>query len=179
MRISKRRRTEGKTDYAKRIKLLKSGMPRVAFRKTNRYVIAEYITSKEAQDKIELGITSKKLMEFGWPKEFEGSLKSVPASYLTGLLIGKEMIKNKMKTPIVDFGMTRVIGGNKAFAFINGLVDAGVKIKGAEENFPSAERIEGKNLKKDFSKIFKEIKSKIEGNESKVPSAKSKAAQKK
>ncbi|VVB82163.1 50S ribosomal protein L18 [uncultured archaeon] len=174
MRISKRRRTEGKTDYAKRIKLLKSETPRVVFRKTNRYILAEYVTSKAAQDKTEIGIISKKLMEFGWPKEFEGSLKSVPASYLTGFLMGKEILKNKLKTPIVDFGMTRVIAGNKGFAFIKGLVDAGIKINGAEENFPSEERISGKNLKKDFSKTFKEIKSKIEANESKVSSTKSK-----
>ena len=162
MRISKRRRTEGKTDYAKRIKLLKSETPRVIFRKTNKYIISEYVTSRAAQDKIEIGITSKKLMEFGWPKDFEGSLKSVPASYLTGLLIGKEIVKNKLKTPIVDFGMTRVISGNKAFAFVKGLVDAGVKINGAEKNFPDEERISGKNMKKDFSKYFKEIKLKIE-----------------
>ncbi len=161
MRIQKRRRREGKTDYGKRLKLLKSYSPRILFRKTNKYIIAEYITSKEAQDKIEIGITSKKLMEFGWPEEFAGSLKSLPASYLTGLLIGKEIIKKKLKTPIVDFGMMRVISKNRGYAFIKGLIDAGVKIKCEEEQFPEEERIEGKNLKEDFSKTFKEIKSKI------------------
>jgi large subunit ribosomal protein L18 len=162
MKVSKRRRTESKTDYLKRLKLLKSEAPRVIFRKTNKYIIAEYVVSKEAQDKVEIGITSKKLKNYGWPDEFSGSLKSVPASYLTGLLIGKEIIKNKLKTPIVDFGMIRVISKNRTFAFIKGLVDAGVKIKCSEEDFPDEERISGKNLKEDFSKIFKEIKSKIE-----------------
>ncbi len=172
MKIQKRRRTEGKTDYLKRIKMLKSGMPRVIFRKTNRYVIAQYVTSKEAQDKIEIGISSKKLKEYGWPDEFDGSLKSISASYLTGLLIGKEITKKKLETPIVDFGMTRVLSKNRTFAFIKGLVDAGVEIKCPEENFPDEERIEGKNMKKDFSKTFKEIKSKIDKSESKVHSEK-------
>ena len=162
MKVDKRRRREGKTDYASRIALLKGETPRVVFRKTNRYIIAEYVTSKAAQDKIEIGFTSKKLKNFGWPAEFEGSLKSVPASYLTGFLMGKEIAKAKLKTPIIDLGMMRVIGKSKAFAFIKGLVDAGIKIKCDEENFPEEDRLSGKNLKKDFSKTFKEIKSKIE-----------------
>ena len=162
MKVDKRRRLENKTDYAKRIKLLKSESPRLVFRRTNRYIIAQYVTSKEAQDKIEVGITSKNLKEYGWPAEFEGSLKSVPASYLTGFLIGKEIVKKKLKTPIVDLGMIRALSKNKAFAFLNGVVDAGIEIACPEENFPEKDRITGKNMKKDFSKTFAEIKSKIE-----------------
>lgn len=162
MKTLKRRRIEGKTDYGKRIGLLKSETPRVVFRKTNRYIIAQYVESEEAQDKIIIGATSKDLQKFGWPKEFEGSLKSIPASYLTGFLLGKEITKKKLETPIVDFGMIRLTGKNKGFAFIKGLIDAGIKVKCSAENFPEEERISGKNLKKDFSKTFKEIKSKIE-----------------
>ncbi len=162
MKVLKRRRREGKTDYAKRLKLLKGEYPRLVFRKTNRYIIAQYVTSKEAQDKIELGINSRKLKEFGWPDEFDGSLKSIPAAYLTGLLMGREINKKRLKTPIVDFGMIRVISKNKAYAFLKGIVDAGIKIKCDEEQFPEEGRLSGKHLKKDFSKIFKEIKSKIE-----------------
>jgi large subunit ribosomal protein L18 len=129
MKTLKRRKLEGKTDYMKRFKLLKSYSPRIIFRKTNRYIVAQYVTSREAQDKIEIGITSKNLKKFGWPDEFEGSLKSIPAAYLTGLLIGKEIIKKKLKTPIVDFGMTRVLSKNRGYAFFKGVIDAGVKIK--------------------------------------------------
>jgi large subunit ribosomal protein L18 len=170
MKVPKRRKIEGKTDYAKRVKLLKGETPRIVFRKTNKYVIAQYVTSREAQDKIEIGITSKDLKQFGWPAEFEGSLKSIPASYLTGLLIGKEIIKEKLKTPIVDFGMMRVLSKNKGFAFLKGLIDAGIKINCDEKEFPEEERILGKNLKEDFSKTFKEIKLKIE-KEQKIPVA--------
>jgi len=162
MRTLKRRRKEGKTDYLKRLKLLKSDSPRVVFRKTNRYILAQYITSSEAQDKAEISIISKKLEKFGWPKEFEGSLKSVPAAYLTGMLLGKEIKKNKLETPIVDLGMIRALSKSKVFAFIKGLIDSGIEIKCDGKNFPEEERLSGKNLKKDFSKTFKEIKSKIE-----------------
>ena len=168
MKVSKRRRSENKTDYLKRLKLLKSEAPRIVFRRTNRYIIAQYVISIEAQDKVELGITSRKLKEYGWPEEFDGSLKSVTAAYLTGFLMGKEIIKKKMETPIVDFGMTRVLSQNKTFAFIKGLVDAGIKVKCPEEHFPDEERISGKHLREDFSKIFKEIKLKIEGGKQEV-----------
>lgn len=171
MKVDKRRRRENKTDYAKRLKLLKSEAPRLVFRKTNRYIIGQYATSDEAQDKIETGVTSKNLLNYGWPREFEGSLKSVTAAYLTGLLIGKEIVKKKLETPIVDFGMVRAISKNKAFAFLKGVVDAGVKINCSGESFPEEDRISGKNMKEDFSKTFKEIKSKIEKSE-KVHSAK-------
>ena len=162
MRIPKRRRIEGKTDYANRVRMLKGETPRIVFRRTNRYVIAEYITSHEAQDKVEIGLTSKNLKKYGWPEEFDGSLKSVTATYLTGYLMGKEIAKKKLATPIVDVGMVRTLSKNKVFAFINGLVDSGLKIKCSKEKFPEAERIEGKSMKKDFSKTFKEIKLKLE-----------------
>ncbi|MEK6842429.1 MAG: 50S ribosomal protein L18 [Nanoarchaeota archaeon] len=162
MKTLKRRRKESKTDYMKRLKLLKSEKPRIVFRKTNRYVIAQYITNKETQDKIEFGVSSKSLLKHGWPEEFKGSLKSIPASYLTGLLIGKMIIKNKKQTPIADFGMARGIHGSKIFAFLKGLVNSGLKIKHESKIFPSEERIKGTHLKKDFSKIFGKIKSSIE-----------------
>jgi large subunit ribosomal protein L18 len=162
MKNQKKRRKQHKTDYLKRIKLLKSDSPRIAFRKTNKYIIAQYITSKQAQDKINIGINSKELLKYGWPKEFKESLKSISAAYLTGFLMGRKIVKQKLKTPIVDFGMLRVLHKTKTYGFLKGLIDAEIKIKCKEETFPSEDRIKGKHMKKDFSKIFDEIKSKIE-----------------
>ena len=80
MKTLKRRRKEAKTDYGIRLKLLKSGVPRIVFRKSNRYIIAQYVTSNEAQDRVVVGITSKILLKYGWPEDMKGSLKSLPAS---------------------------------------------------------------------------------------------------
>ncbi len=164
MKVAKRRRRENKTDYLKRLKLLKSGSPRIVFRKTNKYIIAQYVTSKEAQDKIEIGVNSKHLVDYGWPKEFEGSLKSIPAAYFVGLLMGKKIIERKLEFPIADFGMLRALHKTKIYAFLKGVIDAGIKIKYKEETFPDENRIKGKHMKKDFSKIFDGIKSKIKNN---------------
>jgi len=162
MRTLKRRRRENKTDYANRTKLLKSWSPRLIFRKTNKYLIAQYVSSKQAQDKVEIGVNSKDLIGYGWPKEFQGSLKSMPAAYLVGLLIGKKIIEKKLETPIIDFGMIRALHKTKVYSFLKGIIDSGIKIKYKAETFPNEDRIKGKHMKKDFSKVFEELKSNIE-----------------
>ena len=182
MKSINRRKREHKTDYGKRLKLLKSGKPRIVFRKTNKYIIAQYVTSEEAQDEVKIGINSKKLLEYGWPKENKGSLKSIPASYLTGILIGKKILEEgsenrkfsdsfkskkfeEKETPIADFGMLSVLHKTKIFAFLKGLTDAGLKIKCDSEAFPPQERIEGKHMNKKipFSEILKKISEKSSG----------------
>lgn len=159
MKIINKRRKQHKTDYGKRRKLLKSEKARIVFRKTSTYLIAQYTTSTHAQDAVKISYTSKNLLNYGWPKEQMGSLKSIPAAYLLGLLIGTN-IKDK-KGVIVDAGMTRTIYKNRFYGFLKGLIDAGLEITCKEEAFPEQERIEGKHMKKDFSSHFKQIKEKI------------------
>ena len=89
-------------------------------------------------------------------------MKSHTASYFTGYLIGKQIIKNKYEQPILDLGMIKTINKTKVYAFIKGLIDSGVKIKCPEECFPKQERIKGTNLKKDMSELFEKIKSQID-----------------
>jgi large subunit ribosomal protein L18 len=162
MRVAKRRRRENKTNYSKRLKMLRGERPRAIVRRTNKYLIAQYVTSEAAKDKIEIGITSKKLLNHGWPKEFAGSLKSLSASYLTGYLFGKLVQKEKKETPIVDLGMAQTLHKTKLFAFLKGAIDSGLKIPCKKEAFPEEERIQGKSLKEDFSKKFIEIKSNLD-----------------
>jgi large subunit ribosomal protein L18 len=165
MRMKKtlrRRRRENKTNYTIRVKLLKSEKPRLVFRRTNTAVIVQYILSKEAQDKVVFGLTSKALLKYGWSEKNKGSLKSIPASYLTGYLISKKIQKEGLEEPVVDFGMQRTIYKTRTFAFIKGLIDGGLNISCKEEAFPEDERIEGKNLKEDLSGIFNTVKTKID-----------------
>jgi len=160
MRIQKRRRRENKTDYLKRLKLLKGEKPRIVFRKTNRYIIAQYITSEAAQDKIITSMNSRELNKYGWPKNAQGSLKSISASYLTGYLIGKKIKKQKLEEPILDTGMNRVLHKNRIYAFLKGIIDSGIKIACKKEMFPEESRIKGQHLKNKIP--FEEIKSQID-----------------
>lgn len=147
MKTIRRRRKECKTDYLHRLKLLKSGKPRVVFRKTNRYIIAQYVESHEAQDRVVFGVNSKDLLKHGWPESAKGSLKSITASYLTGYLMGKKIQNKKLETPIVDFGMIRTLHKTKVYAFLKGMVEAGIEINCDEECFPQEERIKGEHMK--------------------------------
>ena len=159
MKVGKRRRREAKTDYVKRIKLLKSNSPRLVFRKTNKYLIAQYIISKEAKDEIKLGGNSKELLKFGWPKEFLGSLKSISAAYLLGVLMSKKIKEKKLEKPIVDFGMIKMIHKTKTYAFLKGLKDSGLDISCDDKFCPDDNRLKGEHMKNKIA--FEEIKSKI------------------
>jgi len=159
MKTIKRRRKENRTNYLKRINLLKSEKPRVVFRKTNKYLIAQYVTSKEAQDSIRINTTSKELLKYGWPEKLKTSLKNTSAAYLLGLLIASKIKQEKLQTPIIDFGLQRVIKKSKMHTFIKGLVDAGIDISHKKEFFPPEKRIKGEHIKEKVP--FEEIKSKI------------------
>jgi large subunit ribosomal protein L18 len=158
MKTQKRRRKEAKTNYKKRLGFLKSKTPRIVLRKTNKYLIAQYITSKEAQDSVVFGIDSRKLLKYGWPESLRGGLKGISAAYLLGMLVGKRIVKDKLETPIADFGLYRVIPKTKLHSFVSGLIDVGVKMKDKPENFPEKERKEGKHIK---NLKFEDVKSKI------------------
>ena len=160
--IRKKRKRESKTNYWKRIKLLESGRPRLVFRKSNSYVLGQYVESEEAKDSVIFSTNSKELLKHGWSESFKGSLKSIPASYLTGFLMGKKIQKQKLGKPILDIGLIRPIRKTKPFGFLKGVIDSGIELKTDEKAFPEEERIKGKNLKKDFSKDFEKIKSNLE-----------------
>ncbi|HLD97925.1 MAG TPA: 50S ribosomal protein L18 [Candidatus Nanoarchaeia archaeon] len=162
MKLDKLRRRKNKTDYRTRLELLKSGMPRIVVRKTNKYIILQYIKSNEAVDKVVYGTSSKDLLKLGWSNESSGSLKSIPACYLTGYYLGKKITeKEKNVNVIFDIGLARNISGSRLYASLKGLVDSGLKIKHSEAVFPDKDRIEGKHLSKNVQKNFEEVKSKL------------------
>ncbi|MEK6878742.1 MAG: 50S ribosomal protein L18 [Nanoarchaeota archaeon] len=158
----KKRRREGKTNYSKRLKILRGERPRIVVRKTNKYIVAQYVKSFESKDSVEIGLTSKKLLKYGWPKELGGSLKSIPATYLTGLLLGKMILeKDKNSSPIIDFGIQTAVHKSRIYSFIKGIVDSGLEIKYKKETLPESERVEGRHMKKDIEKVINDVKNKI------------------
>ena len=69
-----RRKREGKTNYAKRLKLLISGKPRLVVRITNTKIIGQVVEFTGAGDKILAGADSYSLKKLGW----KTGLKNVP-----------------------------------------------------------------------------------------------------
>jgi len=171
-RMPPRRRREGLTDYRQRLKLVKSGLPRLVVRKTNRYIIVQVIKSKLGGDETILTVTSKKLREYGW----KASLKNTPAAYLTGFLAGL-MVRGKVEKAILDIGIQRPSKGARVFAAALGFRDAGIQIPLGEEKLPSEDRIKGKHISEyyqmlrksenptiQFSKMDEEIYSNLEAH---------------
>lgn len=153
--ILHRRKRIGKTDYKKRLALLKGQTPRLVVRKFNKNIIAQIISYGEEGDKVEAQAHSKELAKYGWT----GSKNNVPASYLVGMLVAK---KSKSKNAILDVGLENPTKGSKIYAVLKGAVDGGVKIPHSEEALPKKERIEGKHIEgKDVSKNFQDTKEKI------------------
>lgn len=159
LRISKRRRRESKTDYKSRLILLKSNKTRIAVRMSNNYITIQSIESTNAQDKVLKTISSKDLINYGWDKKFIGSLKSISACYLTGLLFASQV--DKKQDYIVDFGMNKLMNGNRFYASLKGLIDGKLKIPHGEKIFPSSERLNGEHQSQEIQKMIKEVKSKI------------------
>lgn len=156
MKTLRRRKKEGKTDYRARFGLLKSGKTRLVVRKTNTSIISQIVTSETAQDKIILTVNSRDLLAKGWPVEKKGSLKSLPAAYLTGFLIGKKA-KLLVKEIILDSGMHRNIHGSRIYSLVKGAIDAGLNIPVDEKVLPKIERImSNKNISKSIIEKVKE-----------------------
>jgi large subunit ribosomal protein L18 len=155
LRTIKRRRKENKTDYKARRVLLTSGIPRIVIRRTNKYFIVQAIESEEAQDRVIATITSKDLIKSGWDVKAGGSLKSIPAGYLSGLLMAKKLGKGKY---IIDLGMARTIAGNRVFSVVKGLIDGGLDINADESVFPTEERLNGEHLEDEVKSIIAKVK---------------------
>ena len=132
-----------------------SGIPRIVVRRTNKYFVLQAIESVEAQDKVIATITSRELLKNGWDAKLGGSLKSIPAGYLTGLLFAKKLGKGKY---IMDLGMTRTLKGSRVFAVVKGLIDGGLDISAKDRVFPSEERLNGEHLKDDVKAMIAKVK---------------------
>jgi len=150
-KLDKRRRREKKTNYTKRLILLKGKTPRLVVRKTNKYLILQIIDSIHAQDNVLYSVNSKELLKQGWPEAKKGSLKSLSAGYLAGLLLGKKAKELKQKI-ILDSGLIPNTKGSKVYAVVKGVTDSGLEINFNEKVMPSEERIQGKD-KEMFNKI--------------------------
>jgi large subunit ribosomal protein L18 len=119
-----RRRREVRTDYGQRLRLLKSGKPRLVARVSNRHVRAQLVTPGPDGDETHAAATSADLREYGW----EAPTGNLPSAYLTGLLAGTRALAAGIDEAVLDIGLNTATSGNKVFAVQEGAIDAGVEI---------------------------------------------------
>lgn len=137
-----KRRRNKRTDYKKRLGMLKSGKIRLVVRRHGMNVHAQLVEYTEDGDKTILEEISKNLAKYGW----KGHNANLPASYLLGFLIGLKAVKKGISEAILDVGLQASTRQNAIYALVKGANDAGLKVPVGEEILPSKERISGKHI---------------------------------
>jgi large subunit ribosomal protein L18 len=144
-----RRRRTGRTNYKKRRRLVISGIPRLVIRPTNKHLTVQLIEAKPDGDRVLVSAHSSELKKFGW----KAPCGSLPAAYLTGLLIGKRAKAKGIDQAIVDIGLHFRGAGTRIFGAAKGALDGGLEIPHNEETWPSPERLHGEHIAK-YSKLI-------------------------
>jgi len=152
-----RRRREGRTNYAKRLALLKSGKPRMVVRKTNKYVVIQFVQPGEKGDLTLVTATTKQLQKAcGFPGKC-----NTPSAYLAGLLAGRRAADKGVKEFVLDIGLHTATKGSVVFAALKGAVDSGLHADYEKEMVPTEERIRGAHL--NVAALFEDAKKRIAG----------------
>ena len=155
-RVPHRRRRENKTDYRKRLRLLKSNKPRLIVRKSSNSIICQIIQYNTKGDIVIIQAHSRELKGFGW-KAHGGNVSS---AYLVGYLCGLKTKNKKIKEAVLDTGLYRSTKGSRIYAALKGVLDAGLQIPHSEEILPNEGRVSGKHIEDYAQKLLKGNKEK-------------------
>jgi large subunit ribosomal protein L18 len=137
-----RRRREVRTDYHQRLRLLKSGKPRLVARTSNKHVRAQLITPGPDGDETHAAASSEDLAEYGW----EAPTGNLPSAYLTGFLAGTRAVEAGLEEAVLDIGLNTATPGNKVFAVQEGAIDAGLEIPHSESVLADWSRNRGEHI---------------------------------
>jgi large subunit ribosomal protein L18 len=156
-RLPHRRRKEKKTDYSLRLSLLKGGKHRLVIRKSNNYIIGQIVKYEKEGDKTLVSVHSRILKKLGW----KNSCGNIPAAYLTGMILGKKALENKIEEAVLDLGLQTSTKGGRIYALLKGALDAGLKVNHSVNVLPYEERLKGKHIGENVIKDFEDMKNKI------------------
>jgi large subunit ribosomal protein L18 len=175
--VAHRRRREGRTNFHKRLSLVKSGKKRLVVRKTANSLICQVVDYRHRGDVTLVSATAKELSAFGW----KGGAGNLPGSYLVGYLCAVRAKDKNINEAILDIGLQRSTKGSRIYAALKGALDGGLNVPFSEDILPSDERIRGIHIQgmaeknaamfsglkksgldvKNMSKHFDEVKAKI------------------
>jgi len=140
--VPMRRRREARTDYHQRLRLLKSGKPRLVARKSNRHVTAQLIITGAEGDETIASAHSSDLEEYGW----EAPTGNMPAAYLTGVLAGLRAVEAGLEEAVLDIGLNSPTPGSKVFAVQEGAIDAGLDVPHNDSVLADWSRTRGEHI---------------------------------
>ncbi len=151
-----RRRRSQKTNYLKRLNMLKSRKIRLVVRKSNMHTLVQCVQYFPDGDKVLLSASTKDLSSYEW----NYSTSSIPAAYVAGLLLGKKALDAGLADLIVDLGMQVPHKQGRLFAAVFGVQEAGVSVSVSDEALPPSERVNGSHINEAIAKSIAIIKKK-------------------
>ena len=140
--VAYRRKREGKTNYKKRLSLIKSGKPRLVIRKSLKSTTLQIISFDPKGDKIIAAVNSNELKKLGW----DYNKANLPSAYLAGLLLAQNAKQKNISEAILDIGLQISIKGSRLYSALKGLIDNGLDIAVDEKILPVEDRITGKHI---------------------------------
>jgi len=182
LQTKRRRRREGKTDYGARRLMVKqdknkynSPKYRLVVRLTNQYVVCQIIYATIGGDKVMSMASSEELPNYG----IKVGLNNFPASYATGLLVARRLLKqlgmdeaftgveeadgeefhveeeeeDETRRPfkvVLDIGLARATVGAKVFAALKGAADGGLHVPHSTKRFPGYRAAEERGAEPEF-----------------------------
>ena len=144
-----------KTNYRKRSALLISKRYFITVKVSNQNVAAQVLKPTAMGDIVIASSHSRELKKHGW----KGSMNSLPACYLTGLLLGKKCMENGTKNAILYTGMDRFT--KRIAACIKGIISAGVDVPVSDQSLPKESRISGQHIA-EYARILKKDQEKYD-----------------
>ena len=150
--VQYRRKASGRTDYRKRLRLLLSGKDRLVVRFSGNSVTAHIVNYNQTGDLVSFGVNSNGLAKHGW----KFGIKSIPASYLTGLLLAKQAkAKGYSGELILDTGFATIQKQGRMFAVLRGVMDGGLSIRHGDEGIlPDEKTVSGVKIS-EYAKLLK------------------------
>lgn len=130
----------GRTNYRKRAALLLSRRRFVTITVSDENVQAQIAYPMAKGDVTITSSHSRELTRFGW----NGSLNSLPACYLTGLLLGKKSLRKDVNEAVLYTGKNPFT--SRVAACLKGIIDSGMKVPASDSSFPPEERLVGNHI---------------------------------
>ncbi|MFH1306453.1 MAG: 50S ribosomal protein L18 [Candidatus Micrarchaeota archaeon] len=155
-KVAFRRRRENRTNYTKRLGMIKAGTPRLVVRASNKNIVVQIIAFHPKGDRTLAMASSHELEKFGWLPQ-----ANTPTAYLTGMLASKRAKSAGTESAHLDIGMASATNGRILFAAALGAKEGGLKLN-MPDTLVDVKRISGTHISEYAKKLETENKEKYE-----------------
>jgi large subunit ribosomal protein L18 len=144
-----------KTNYRKRSAILIGRRPFITTKISSQNILAQTLKPTLTGDVVIASAHSRELIQHGW----KGSMNSMPACYLTGLLLGNKCMEKGAANAVLYTGNDRFT--TRVAACLKGIVDSGINIPVSRDSLPEEDRVSGKHIA-EYANLLKDNQEKYD-----------------